>query len=85
MARYGDAIPIFKTYFVSYPHGVWPHVWLAVAYSELGRDQEARGEAAEIQRLSPHFSLKAEAERMALQDQALQDRYLNDLRKAGLR
>ncbi len=34
-------------------------------------------------RISPGFTLKAEKERMALQDQALEERYLNDLRKAG--
>jgi len=85
MGRYAEAIPIFKTYFVSYPHVMWAHVWQAVAYSELGREQEARAEAAEIMRISPGFSLKAEKERMSLQDQALEERYLNDLRKAGLK
>jgi hypothetical protein len=63
---------------------VWTRVWLTVAYSELNRKEAARAEAAEIMRISPHFSLRAEGERMSLQDQALQERYLNDLRKAGL-
>jgi hypothetical protein len=36
-------------------------------------------------RISPGFSLKAEKERMSLQDQTLEDRYINDLRKAGLK
>ncbi len=85
MGRYADAIPIFKAFFVLQPNGVWEHVWLAIAYSELGRDQEARGEAAELLRITPKFSLKAEKERMALRDQALEERYLNDLRKAGLK
>jgi adenylate cyclase len=85
MGRYAEAIPIFKAYFVSYPHVMWAHVWQAVAYSELGREQEARAEAVEIMRISPGFSLKAEKERMSLQDQALEERYLNDLRKAGLK
>jgi hypothetical protein len=35
-------------------------------------------------RISPGFTLKAQKERMALQDQALEECYLNDLRKAGL-
>ena len=34
-------------------------------------------------RISPRFTLKAAKERMALQDQALEERYLADLRKAG--
>ncbi len=84
MGRYAEAIPIFKAYFVSYPHVMWAHVWQAIAYSELGREQEARAEAVEIMRISPGFSLKAEKERMSLQDQPLEERYLADLRKAGL-
>jgi len=85
MGRYAEAIPVFKAYFVSYPHVMWAHVWQAVAYSELGREQEARAEAVEIMRISPGFSLTAEKERMALQDQTLEERYINDLRKAGLK
>jgi tetratricopeptide (TPR) repeat protein len=85
MGRYAEAIPIFKAYFVSFPHVLWIHVWQAVAYGELKRSEEARAEAAEVLRISPHFSLKAEKERMSFQDQALEERYLNDLRKAGLK
>src|SRR6266849_4101466 len=81
MGRHAEAIPIFKTYIVRLPHQSWPHVWLTVAYSELGREQEARAEAVEILRISPQFSLKAEKERY----EVLEQRYLNDLRKAGLK
>jgi len=62
---------------------MWAHVWQAIAYAELGRWEEVRAEALEIMRISPRFTLKAEKERMALQDQALEERYLADLRKAG--
>ncbi len=85
MGRYAEAIPIFKAYVVRVPYQPWPHVWLTVAYSELGREQEARAEIVEILRISPHFSLKAEKERLALQDEALEERFVNDLRKAGLK
>jgi TolB-like protein/tetratricopeptide (TPR) repeat protein len=61
MGRYADAIPIFKAYSVLYPnYSVWVHVWLTVAYAEVGRWEEARAEAPEIMRISRHFSLKAE-------------------------
>jgi adenylate cyclase len=85
MGRYADAIPVFNEYFAWNPHIVWTRVWLTVAYSELGRDRDARDQAAEILRNSPNFSLRAEKERMAIQDEALADRYLADLRKAGLK
>ena len=81
MGRYAEAIPIFKAYIVRIPRQPWPHVWLTVAYSELGREQEARAETVEILRISPQFSLKAEKERY----EVLEQRYLNDLRKAGLK
>jgi len=85
IGRYAEAIPVFKAYFVSYPNVMWAHVWQAIAYSELGRWEEARAETPEIIRISPGFSLKAEKERMSLKDQALEERYLSDLRKAGLK
>src|SRR5712692_10408934 len=85
MGHYADAIPIFKAYFVWNPNVVWTHVWQALAYSELGRDRKARDEAAEILRISPGFTLEAERERMSLQDPSLEERYLGDLHKAGLK
>ncbi len=85
MGRYAEAIPIFKAYFVSYPNVPWAHVWQAIAYAELGRWEEARAETPEIMRISPGFSLKAEKERMSLQDDTLEERYINDLRRAGLK
>ncbi len=85
MGRYKEAIPIFKAYVARLPHQSWPHVWLTIAYSELGREQEARIEAMEILQISPQFSVKAEKERICLQDEALEERYLNDLRRAGLK
>src|SRR5712691_6580108 len=85
MGRYKEAIPIFKAYVARLPHQSWPHVWLTIAYSELGREQEARIEAMKILQISPQFSVKAEKERICLQDEALEERYLNDLRRAGLK
>ena len=55
------------------------------SYSELGREQDARAEAAEVLRLSPAFSLE-EVERMPGNWQGAEgQRYLSDLRKAGLK
>ena len=85
MGRYKEAIPIFKAYVARLSHQSWPHVWLTIAYSELGREQEARIEAMEILQISPQFSVKAEKERICFQDKALEERYLNDLRRAGLK
>ena len=47
--------------------------------SELGRDQEARAEAAELKRINPQFAYKD-----VNKDAARNARYEHDLRKAGL-
>jgi adenylate cyclase len=55
MGRYQEAIPLLKRSIAVYPTPPWPHVALIVAYTELGRDQDARAEAAEFMRISPGF------------------------------
>lgn len=37
----------------SRPHDLFTHLRLAVTYAKLGRDQEARAEAAEVLRIHP--------------------------------
>jgi adenylate cyclase len=82
MGRYAEAVDALKSSDQSNP---WVHVNLVYAYSELGREQDARAEAAEVLRISPRFSLE-EVERMPGNWQGpLGQRYLSDLRKAGLK
>jgi hypothetical protein len=58
-------------------------VW---AYSELGREQEARAEAAEVMRLSSKFSLGKTKQRINRNWQEPRNqRFLDDLRRAGLK
>jgi len=85
MGRYEEAIPFFKTNLVHYPNNMFAHYWLVIAYSELRREKEARAEAAEVLRISPHFSVEVAKERSPLRDQTLVARYRDDMRKAGLK
>jgi hypothetical protein len=57
----------------------------AIADVELGRDDDARAEAAEVLRVSPHYSLAIWQQAYPLKDPALQGRWRADLRKAGLK
>jgi hypothetical protein len=50
-----------------------------MAYSELGQDDAARAEVAEVKRLNPQFSLK-----MLRATDPAGKRNVADLRKAGL-
>ena len=82
MGRYAEAVDALKR---SDQNNPWVHVNLVYAYSELGREQDARAEAAEVLRISPGFSLE-KVERMPANWQGpLGQRYLSDLRKAGLK
>jgi hypothetical protein len=60
-------------------------VW---AYSELGREQEARAEAAEVLRISPSFSVEELKRRLPYWREPRAERaerQLAELRKAGLK
>jgi superkiller protein 3 len=58
----------------------WPHVWLAVNYVELGRDDTAKAEIAEVLKLNPQFSVKFGVAGFPVD----QEHAAADLRKAGL-
>jgi Flp pilus assembly protein TadD len=81
LGRWQEGISALKGYSAVRPGEVWPHVDLAVDYIELGQDNAARAEVAEILRLNPQFSLKmgVAGELPAQRERAA------DLSKAGLK
>ena len=83
--RSEEAIAILKAAVTRNPDFLPPHFHLAVIYSELGREEEARTEAAEILRISPNFSLEVWRQRLPFKDPAVLERQLAALRKAGLK
>mgnify|MGYP001255536670 CR=1 FL=1 len=87
LGRYAEAIPIFKRYAARYPDNFWAHAWLAVDYVELGQDDAARAEAAEVLSLNPQFSPEAIFPTAGPRGKvlALNQRLVADLRRAGLK
>jgi adenylate cyclase len=85
MGRYEEAIPRFKQFLASYPNGLYGHLHLIVSYVELGREDEARAEAAEVLRISPKFSLDSAKLLNPQKDQTVANRFYADLRRAGLK
>jgi adenylate cyclase len=81
MGRYQEAVPFLERYVTNYPDLLHAHLWLAVAYSGLGRHEEARAEGAEVLRLSPQYKLPT-PEEVPMKDAR---RLFADLRKAGLK
>jgi len=86
LGRYEEAIGEFKKALRLYPDSLPPHLGLAATYSLMGREQEAHTEAAEILRIDPNFSLNRHAKGfLSFKDENDADRYIDALRKAGLK
>jgi adenylate cyclase len=85
LGRYEEANVALKRVLTRDPE-FWPgHFHLAVSYSESGQDDAAQAEAAEVLRLSPTFSLEVMRQALPYKDQAVLERALTALRKAGLK
>src|SRR6266446_5822149 len=85
MGRFEEARSTFEQALVIQPNDPAMHMWLAVLDVELRRNDEARAEAAEVLRLSPNYSLATWRQVYQYKDPALKERWLADLRKAGLK
>jgi tetratricopeptide (TPR) repeat protein len=59
------------------------HSFLAAAYAQLGRNQDAEGERAIITRLSPFFDARIFSAQFGTQE--ARDHLLDGLKKAGFR
>jgi TolB-like protein/Tfp pilus assembly protein PilF len=83
--QYEEAIVACRKAIKIEPKNQWAHVILASAYSLAGRETEARAEAEEILRINPRFSLANFAKILAYKNQADTERFVEALRKAGLK
>jgi len=81
--RYDQAIPALKKY-LAYINNIPARLYLIVCYVELGRNQEAHAEAAEVMRITPQFSLTLQKQ-MSPMTGALRERLYDDMAKAGLK
>jgi hypothetical protein len=59
-------------------------MYLAAAYTQLGRMKEAKSEAVEVLRIDPSLSVQRVALRLPYKDAAALARLVEGLRKAGL-
>jgi adenylate cyclase len=84
MGRYQEAVPLLKQNLAAYPNNLVAHLFLSSSYVELGRERDARAEAAEIMRISPHYAL-ASLPGHGVKHEALNKRVRSDLRQAGLK
>jgi len=61
------------------------HFYLAAIYSEQGRQEEARAEVAELERLGSQTSAEASKQKLPYKDQAVLESLFDSLRKAGFK
>jgi adenylate cyclase len=85
LGRYDKAIAVYQKAIQLSPKNLIAHLGLTCAYSLSGSDEKARAHAAEVLRISPDFSLDRFAEKLPFKNQAEKERYINALRKAGLK
>jgi tetratricopeptide (TPR) repeat protein len=83
--RYEEAISACKKVLHRQPKHLIAHIVLAATYSFSGREEEARAEAAEILRIDPKYSLERLAKTRPHKNQANTVRFIEALRKAGLK
>ena len=82
--RYEEAIAAAKTAIELDDTHIDPYLMLAASNAALGRGEEAHWAAGKVRKLKPAFSLEDFATSQPYKDQAHLDRFLGQLRTAGL-
>ena len=86
LGQYEEAVASYKKALQLYgPDHLMAHLYMAGTYALMGREEEARAEAAEVLRIDPSFSVEVLARRLAYKDQKVTDDIVSSMRKAGLK
>jgi adenylate cyclase len=83
--RFEEAVSAYKKAIQLAPDNITAHIHLTTTYIWMGREKEARAEAAEVLRINPKFSVDSHANMLSFKDQSVNDRVVDALRKAGLK
>ena len=82
--RYDEGIAVLREAVASEPIFTPARFALLTVYCAAGRYDESQATAREIQRIDPLFSLVDYTNRLPFRDQAVKDRMLINLEKAGV-
>jgi len=85
LRRYDESIAALQDALSRNPDFLPARRVLAIVYTELNREKEARAEVGEILRISPGASLERWRERTPFKNQVDLERFILGLRKAGLK
>ena len=81
---YEKAVNEYKKAIQLTPDDMFSHLYLAICYVKLGREKDARGEAAEVLRINPQFSSISYAKYNPIKDETARKQLIDDMREAGL-
>jgi adenylate cyclase len=85
IGRYEDSVRYYKRLLGEHPKHWTGHVGLTLTYSLMGREEEARAQAAELLSVDPKFSLERFTRTARWKEPVEMNRNLDALRKAGLK
>ena len=85
VGRYEESVKQLRKAIELSPNDLFAHLSLAITYVKLGRDEEAKTEAAEVLRIHPKFSLNYFAKVNPLKCQSVLEDNIACLQKAGLK
>jgi adenylate cyclase len=83
MGKYVKSIETMKRLVARTPKHMGAHMVMAACYVELGQEEEARAEAAEVLNITPNLRLINDFD--PHKDPAVEERFVSNLRKAGLK
>jgi adenylate cyclase len=84
LKRYDDAVRWFREVASRLPSVQLSHLLLSCAYTQSGQLEEARGEAAEVLRINPRFTIERWKRLAIYRNPEDVEHFLDGLRKAGL-
>jgi adenylate cyclase len=85
LERYEEAMATLKRALTRSPDDLGIHLMLAVIYSEIGREEEARAHVAEAQKINPQLTMEVLEQIIPFKDTAIFERMGDSLRRAGLK
>jgi adenylate cyclase len=85
MGRFEEALSAYKKALQLAPDNIFAHLGLVTTYIMMGREKEARVEAAEVLRINPKFSVDSHAKILMNKNQSVVDNAISTWRKAGLK
>ncbi len=84
LKHYEEAVRCLRECTLRLPHLQVSHVWLASAYAQLGKLEEAKKEAAEVLRINPGFTIEGWKRLAVNKDPKDAEHRLDGARQAGL-